>query len=108
MKRPFIVIALSVFLVSCGAGSAAQVSTPDAAAYRALEITAKSNSDRIVKLEKELDTAKSEINSLRTQNRQLADSYDGLVELFKEHRNLTMTILQKVNSLFPAEEKKAE
>lgn len=106
MKRPFVYIAISVFLVSCGSANQAQMTPPDVAAYKAVELTAKSNSDRIIKLETELDSAKKEINSLRTQNRQLADSYDGMVELFKEHRGLTMTLIQKMNSLVPDEEEK--
>ena len=98
-------MAIAALTVSCGAGNTAQVAGPDAAAYRAVELTAKSNSDRISKLEAELDTAKSEISSLRTQNRQLADSYDGMVDLFKEHRGLTMTLIEKMNRLVPQEGK---
>ncbi|PLX71432.1 MAG: hypothetical protein C0602_01075 [Denitrovibrio sp.] len=107
MKRTFILIIISMFLVSCGAASTSQVNTPDVAAYKAVKITSESNSERIVKLETELDKARTEINTLRTQNRQLADSYDSLVELFKEHRGLTMTILSKMNSLFAPEEEKS-
>ena len=109
MKRPFIMLMISTLLFSCGASQKASVTPPDVAAYKSVEITSKSNSGRIVRLEKELDTAKVEIESLRTQNRQLADSYDGLVELFKEHRGLTMMLINKMNILAgpeaPAEKK---
>ncbi|PLX69449.1 MAG: hypothetical protein C0603_00540 [Denitrovibrio sp.] len=109
MKRPFIMLAITALLFSCGAAQNASVTPPDVAAYKAVEITSKSNSGRIIRLEKELDTAKADIESLRTQNRQLADSYDGLVELFKEHRGLTMMLINKMNVLAgpetPAENK---
>ncbi|ADD68448.1 hypothetical protein Dacet_1684 [Denitrovibrio acetiphilus DSM 12809] len=104
MKRPLILIAMPLFLISCASGSAQNVQAPDIASYKAVEVTSKSNSDRILKLETELDSAKDKIESLRIQNRQLADSYDGLVELFKEHRQLTMTILARMNAIFGAVE----
>ncbi len=102
-------LVISVLLVACGGAQKASVMPPDAAAYKTVEITANSNSGRIITLEQELDTAKTEIESLRVQNRQLADSYDGLVELFKEHRGLTMMLIEKMNILAGAtapEEKK--
>lgn len=104
MKRVFIAAAVSFMLASCGAGTSSQVTAPDPAAYKAAEVTAKSNSDRIIRLETELDKAKSDIESLRVQNRQLADSYDSMVELFKEHKTLTMSLIQKMNSMFAAPE----
>jgi len=102
MKRFFILTVIAALAVSCG-GNSEKVTPPDVSAYKAVETTSKSNSGRIQKLESELDSAKREIDSLRVQNRQLADSYDALVELFKEHKSLTMVLIGKINSLVPEE-----
>jgi len=99
MKRTFILMAVPFFMISCGGNTAQSVQTPDMAAYQAVELTSKSNADRILKLERELDSAKSDIATLQVQNRQLADSYDGMVELFKEHRNLTLTLIQQMSEI---------
>lgn len=108
MKRTFILMSIPFIMISCGGNTAQGVQAPDVAAYQAVELTANSNSDRILKLERELDDAKQNIATLQVQNRQLADSYDGMVELFKEHRNLTMTLIQKMGGLesLQADEKK--
>jgi len=103
MKRPFIVLAVSALIISCGAGTTEMVTPPDVAAYKAVELTSKSNADRILNLERELDMTKSEVNSLQVQNKQLADSYDGLVELFKELRGLTMVMVNRMNTLMGPE-----
>jgi TolA-binding protein len=108
MKRTFILMALPLVLTACGGATQQAVTPPDVAKYQAMELSVKSNSDRILKLEKQLDSANSEINTLRTQNRQLADSYDGMVELFKEHRGLTMTLIQKMNLLAPQAEEETK
>lgn len=99
MKRTFILAAFPLLLAGCAGSNAAQTQAMDPASYQALKLSVNSNSERVLKLEKDLDSAKSEIDSLRTQNRQLADSYDGLVALMKEHRGLTMAIIQKMNTL---------
>lgn len=102
-------MAVPFFMISCSGAKESAVQVPDKGAYQAVELTVNSNSDRIVRLETELDKANSEINMLRTQNRQLADSYDGMVELFKEHRALTMTLINKVNLLVgPEKEEEKE
>lgn len=98
MKRIFVVFAVYIFAVSC-ASETAPVTPPDQASLRAVEITSQSNSARISKLEKQLDEANREIDGLRVQNRQLSDSYDGMVDLFKEHRGLTMSLIQRMNTL---------
>jgi len=105
MKRTFILMSIPFIMISCGSTATQSLTTPDVAAYQAVKVTANSNSDRIQKLEKELDSAKEEIATLRVQNRQLADSYDGMVELFKEHRGLIMTLITKVNSAVGSEKK---
>jgi hypothetical protein len=101
MKRTFILMAVPFFMISCGGNTAQSVQAPDVAAYQAVELTSKSNSDRILTLERELDTAKNDIATLQVQNRQLADSYDGMVELFKEHRNLTLKLIQQMMQVTP-------
>lgn len=101
MKRVFVALAASAVLASCGAAATAQVTAPDPAAYRAAEITAQSNSERLAKLEAELDSAKRDMESLKVQNRQLADSYDSLVELVKEHKSLTISLIQQMKSILP-------
>jgi TolA-binding protein len=102
----YIMIPLAAVMLASCSPAAKSPAVPEVSSYKALEITADSNSARIARLETELDKAKSDVETLRVQNRQLADSYESLVGLFKEHRNLTLTIIEKVNSLTaPAETK---
>jgi len=104
MKKTLIIVMIAAAAVSCGPAAAEKVTPPDMAVYKTLEISVKSNSDRVTRLETELQKANKEIASLRTQNRQLTDSYDELVNLFKEHKNLTMVLIDRMNSLFGSDE----
>lgn len=105
MKRIFIAAGISVILASCGAANSANVQPPAPSAYKALEVTTGSNSDRIAKLEQELDQTNSDLETLRSQNKQLADSYDTMVKLFKEHKQLTLTLIQKMNTVLDDQKK---
>jgi TolA-binding protein len=96
MKKIILLIVVSVAVSACGTATK-QVSPIDSSAMKAVEVAQKSNSERVAKLEKDMDNMRQELDSMRIQTRQLADSYDSLVKLFREHKKLTLDLMTTVN-----------
>jgi len=103
MKRVIFIVMISGLLAACSASNS-QPKPADSASLKSLEVSQKSNSERILRLEQEIDTMRKDVQSMRRQTKHLADSYDSLIVLFHEHKKLTMKIMESVKKILPPQE----
>jgi len=99
MKKYIAALVILTFAAGCGNMQTASVAPVDEARLQALEIQQKSDSERIAKLEKELSDTKAALERSQRQSRQLGESYDSLVGMMKDYRQLIGTMMENVGRL---------
>jgi septal ring factor EnvC (AmiA/AmiB activator) len=105
MKKYIAALIISAFMMGCGAQTGS-VAPADETKLAALEVQQKSDGERIAKLEKELSETKEALERTQRQSKQLGDSYDALVVMLKEYRQLIATMMDNVSKMMKSEPKK--
>ncbi|MGE4319731.1 MAG: hypothetical protein AB7E96_12610 [Deferribacterales bacterium] len=94
MKKTITAVLMAVSLAGCGAAAVQQTEVPSEGKLRTYEIQQTSNTKRIEKLEKELSEAKTSLEQIQRQSKQLGESYDSLLALFNEQKKMMVNLIQ--------------
>ncbi|MGE4268156.1 MAG: hypothetical protein AB7F25_12030 [Deferribacterales bacterium] len=107
MKKYIAAVIFAALMTGCGAQTAS-VAPADQTRLEALEIQQKSDSERIARLEKELSETKEALERSQRQSKQLGESYDTLVGMFRDYKQVVVGLMDNMKKMMNSTAKDKE